>query len=245
MRNRLLLVIMALLLLCGTGFAGQDKVDEQCPANRAAEAGYNPFEAFHSVMAPAWHGAWPKKDYDALIAAAPKFAEIMVEIMKMKPELNEVRMANFVSYRDDFSKIVKAYSDAAEKGDNEAVYALMPDVHEKFEQTASSLLPIHYPLVESIAMQARLITETHLPNENKEGVVEATGKLAEQVKYLDEESIPQELTGKKEALMAQFADIQKIAAKMKECCDKDDMENFRVHAAALDGRMKIIVKEYL
>jgi hypothetical protein len=237
---------MALLLVCGTVFAGQEKnAEAQCPANRAAEAGYNPFETFHSVMAPAWHGAWPKKDYDALFAAAPKFQEIMAEIMKMKPELNETRMANFVAYRDDFAKIVKAYAEAAEKGDQEAVYALMPDVHEKFEQTASSLLPIHYPLVESIAMQARLITETHLPDNNKEGIVEATDKLAAQVEYLDEDSIPDELTGKKEVLMAQFADIQKIAAKMKECCDKDDMENYKVHAEAFDGRIKMIVKNYL
>jgi hypothetical protein len=246
MRNCLLFVGMALLLLCGAVMAGQDQVsDSACPANRAAEEGYNPFEAFHSVMAPAWHGAWPEKNYDALIAAAPKFTEIMGEIMKMKPDLNEVRMANFVSHRDDFAKIVNAYAEAAEKGDNEAVYALMPDVHEMFEQTAASLLPIHYPLVESIAMQARLITETHLPKENKQGIVDATDKLVEQVKYLDEDSIPQELSAKKDALLAQFADIRKITAKMKECCDKDDMETFRVHAEALDGRMKVIVQEYL
>ena len=240
-----LFVLAAVLLLGCIVFAGQDEAESFCPAKRAAEAGYNPFDGFHAVMAPAWHGAWPKKDYDALFAAAPKFTEQMVKIMELKPELNEKRLASFVAYRDDFAKIVKAYAVAAEKGDKEAVYALMPDVHEKFEQTASALLPVHYPLVESLAMQVRLITETHLPDKNKEGIVESTDKLAAQAKYLDEDTIPEELSENKEALMAQFAEIQKIAGQMKECCDKDDMEGVSKHAKAFDGKIKSFIKEYL
>ncbi len=40
-------------------------------------------ESFHLVLYPIWHRAFPKKDYDAVIASAPDFQEKMDVLMKV------------------------------------------------------------------------------------------------------------------------------------------------------------------
>jgi uncharacterized protein YqgV (UPF0045/DUF77 family) len=238
-------VVLAILLLCGPAFAGTGADESTCPAHRAGSAGHNPFGDFHEVMAPAWHTAWPAKDYDALFAAAPKFEKCLIAIMEMKPELREERLTVFAGHRDELAKVVKAYSEAVAKGDKEAVYTMMPDVHQKFEEAASALLPIHYPLVESLALVSKLIVETQLPGNDTTGIVVSTDKIAAQAKYLDEESIPTELKPRKDSLTVQFTELQKLATQMKECCDKRDMENYRKHAESFDGKIRSLIIDFL
>ncbi|MEW5993734.1 MAG: hypothetical protein AB1744_04980 [Candidatus Zixiibacteriota bacterium] len=251
-RYILTLVIMLLLLpVVQAADPEQEQPAHQthagCPAHRAAELGHNPFDTFHEIMAPAWHEAWPNEDYAALIAAGPKFKEAFAGIAAMKPLLKtKVRQEKFEKARDQFAEIVNTYAVAAAAGDRKAVYDLMPKLHDAFEMTAATLLPVSFPEIEAVATTLNLILETHLAEEDIEGVVGSTETLVAKVSALtDTALIPDELNEKQEAILADVNLMQKLVDKMKESCNKEDMEAYREHAAALKEQLKAFFEKYI
>lgn len=249
-----LLILVALLLLAPLTQATEPAHENEpgrkhvgCPAHQAAEQGLTSFETFHNIMAPAWHTAWPDKDYDALLAAGPKFKEAFVGIAKMEPTFKtESRKKAFLKARDSFSQIVQTYAAAAEKGDKEAVYDLMPKLHDAFEMTASTLLPISYPEVEAVAVTLNLILETHLPKNNLEGIFGSTETLVAKFVILsDTTTIPDDLKEKQTDILTEIAAMKELAQQMKESCDKKDMERYKEHATKLDTKLKGFFKKYI
>jgi hypothetical protein len=249
-----LLILVALLLLVSLTQA-TDPADEDlperghagCPAHRAAELGHNPFEAFHKIMAPVWHGAWPDKDYDSLLAAGPTLKEAFAAIAKMKPTFKTLdRKKAFLKARDGFSKIIEMYAAAAERGDKETVYDLMPQLHDAFEMTASTLLPVSYPEIEAVVITLNLIMETHLPKNNMEGIVGSTETLVAKFDGLaDSTTIPDELKERQMDILTEIAAMNKLALQMKECCDKNDMEHYKEQATELDAKLKAFFDMYI
>jgi hypothetical protein len=244
-----LLILAALLLLVPLTYSAEPEQESKsgCPADQAAKMGFTAFHDFHNVMAPAWHTAWSDKNYDALLAAGPKFKEAFSGIAKMEPTFKtKSRKKAFLKARDNFSRITEMYASAAERGDKEAVYNLMPQLHEAFEMTALILLPVSYPEIEAAAVTLNLIMETHLPKNNMEGIVGSTETLmARFVVLADTTTIPDELKERQAEILAEIAAMKKLVLQMKGSCDKKDMENYKKHAKELDAKLKGFNEKYI
>lgn len=240
------ILVFALLLLVPCLAFAVDHDESGCPADHAAKEGFTPFESFHHIMAPAWHEAWPAEDYDALIAYGPKFEESFKAIAAMKPKFKlQARQERFEQKRAHFAETVKTYAAAAAKGDKDAVYEMMPGLHEAFENTAGTLIPLEYKEIESINMVMRMILRKHLPENNTEGIVGSTETLVTKVNGLTEETIPEDMAEVKDDLMKRFTSFGEIASKMKECCEKEDMDAFAKHANALQADLDKLRQAYL
>ena len=104
------LTTLALLLLIGSAQADESG----CPAHKAAEAGFSPFDTLHQVIAPLWHNAYPDKDYQALIAAGDSLEKAFGGVAGLKPKIgNKSRLERFEKYRTELSKQVKRYAEAS------------------------------------------------------------------------------------------------------------------------------------
>ncbi|MBD3332465.1 hypothetical protein GF356_06420 [candidate division GN15 bacterium] len=243
MRIQFLLILAALLV---AGAVTADEEGHVCPAHLAAEQGHNAFAEMHHVIAPAWHDAWPNKNYDALIEFAPKFEATYQGVAEMKPDLKiEARQERFEKRRTLLGDLVTQYAEAAKKGDKEKVYALMPDLHEAFEQAAASLVPIEYPEFEGVDITSAMILDEHIPAENYEGVVGSTETLLTQLEVLTAESVPSDLSYFKEDIVKRFEKMRERAAKMKECCDNNDMDLYKEHAMAFRAAVTSFQADYL
>ena len=249
-----LLILAALLLIVPLTYAAEPPHEEEpghghagCPAHQVAKMGFTVFHDFHEIMAPAWHTAWPDKDYDALLAAGPKFKEAYIGIAKMEPTFKtKYAYKAFLKARDSFSRIIEMYAAAAKRGDKEAVYDLMPQLHDAFEMTASTLLPVSYLEIEAAVITLNLIMETHLPENNVEGIVGSTETLvARFVVLADTTSIPDELKERQKEILAEIAAMKKLVLQMKESCDKKDMKSYKVHATELDTKLKGFFEKYI
>lgn len=237
----ILKIAAVILLLSVTVAFGQT-----CPSAKAAAAGISPIETFHEIMHPAWHTAYPAKDFDALIKAAPEFEKAYVPIAKLEPVIkNPARKEAFVRNLEEFGKFVAEYAAAAKAGNKELVYELMPKLHEAFEKTSAACVSISYPEVEGLTITARLIVEKHIPANNTNGIVGSTSTLVTKVSALDEKSIPEPLQGKKAEFLQEFAAWTKLAGQMKESCDKKDMETYGKLATELYARINDFSAKYL
>jgi len=183
---RIFVLVLALsVLTAGLTLGSDEPAGATCPASRAAEAGFDPFDGFHEVMAPAWHQAWPDSNFAELFAAGPKFQKAFQAVAEMTPRFKSTaREKVFAERRAALGELVQAYAEAAKAEDKDKVYALMPGLHEAFEQAAATLLPVHYPEFEGAVITLNLILETHLPKNNTEGITGSTETLVEKLKAL-------------------------------------------------------------
>jgi len=236
-------VVLLLALTCAASAVGEETT---CPASRAADEGFAPFEAFHEVMAPAWHVAWPARDFAALYAAGPEFSRLFKPIAMLKPAFKvSSRRTIFLENRRVFAQLVKDYAAMCLAQDSNLVYGLMPSLHEAFEATASTLLPVYYPEFEGFVITLNLILETHLPQNNMEGLVGSTETLVAKAEYLTKETIPDDLAAKSDEILGYFDKIRSLAGELKSALDDDKMDVYREQAAALQTLVKEFIASYI
>lgn len=240
--KKYVLVLLSMLILSMAVFADE----KACPAKRAADKGFEAIEQFHKVLGPAWHKSWPNKDYDALLAAGPQFAEAFKALAELDLTFKtEKRTAAFTESRNKLKEVLDTYLMACDAGDKEKVYELMPELHDAFEMTASAMLPVHYPQFDGFVITMNLIMETHLPANNTEGIVGSTETLVAKAAELTEETIPEDLADKKDEITAELATIRDLATRLKECCDKNDMETYKLHLDELSARVNEFHTRYI
>jgi len=240
--KKYVLVLLSLLLLSLAAYADE----KSCPAKRAADKGFEAIEEFHKVLGPAWHKSWPNKDYDALLAAGPAFAQAYTGIAELNLSFKtEKRAKTFTESRAELDSVLAKYLRACADGNKEKVYELMPALHDAFEMTASAMLPIHYPQFDGFVITMNLIMETHLPANNTEGIIGSTETLTAKAEELTEDSIPEDLAEKKEEITAELTAIRDLVSKMKECCDRQDMENYKLHLEQLNTRVNEFHNRYI
>ena len=213
-----------------------------CPASRAADQGFVPFEAFHEVMAPAWHQAWPARDFEALYAAGPEFSRLFKHIAMLKPAFKtSSRRAIFLQRRQEFAQLVKDYQAACLARDSNLVYGLMPPLHEAFEATASALLPVYYPEFDGFVITLNVIMETHLPANNVEGLIGSTETLAMKADGLTRENVPEDLVAVADEVVGWFDRFREKVASMSAALADSDLAVYKQTA----GELQILVSEFI
>lgn len=238
--------ICVLTLVFTSMLALAEEPGHVCPSDHAANQGFKAFGTFHEVMAPTWHTAYPDKDYDALLAAGPKFDSLFKGIADIQPTMKSVsRKAAFLNHRETFAQMVKAYAAAAKAGLKDSCYVLMPELHEAFEMTASALSPYSYPQLEAAIMTSGIIVEQHIPANNMEGITGSTETLVSKLAALNEETVPAEIKDQASALAKEFQAMNLLAQKMKTSCDQKDMAAYKQQATELNAQLKAAADTYL
>lgn len=220
--------------------------EETCPADRAGEKGFEPFEEFHAVMAPAWHQAWPARDCEALFAAGDEFSTLFKKIAFLKPQFKtSERREAFLKHRREFAQLVRDYHEACRKQDSAAVMETMPRLHDAFEETASTLLPVYYPEFEGFVVTLNLIAETHLPRENMKGLIGSTETLVRKAEALNPETIPPELGSAREQIAKRQGLFRSLSHDLSEALSNDDMPAYRTTLSTLQAEVKRFITDYI
>jgi len=149
--------MLALLLLIGSAQADESG----CPAHKAAEAGFSPFDTLHQVIAPLWHNAYPDKDYQALIAGGDDLAKAFAGVAGIKPEIgNKSRLARFEKHRAELSQQIIEYAEASHKEDGKGLIVLNHIPNKRIEGMTGSTA--------TIVRKVEYLTEESIPDELKE-----------------------------------------------------------------------------
>lgn len=223
-------IVFSMLILLAPYASAQ----EGCPADQAATAGFVSFEHFHHVMAPAWHTAWPERDFAALLAAGPEFTQLFGAIRQLNPEMvAPVRRSAFIEQRLQFEKLVKQYAAACQHSDSDLVYQLMPDLHNAFEATAATLLPLSYPEFEGFMVTVDLIVQIHLPDRNIEGLVGSTETLRTKMDHLMTSPLPEALANNEEWIRSTLESLRHLVLHMLQAMYQNDIKMYIIYATEL------------
>ena len=204
------------------------------------------FDAFHDIMHPAWHEAYPNKDYQAILASGPKFEEAFAQIAPIDPRIpNSIRYTRYASDRKIMSDHVAEFAAACKAKDEQLAYKLLPDLHTAFENAMSQLYPLEFKPIDGILVSVDVILDMHSPSENWDGMAGSTETILMKLDYITDSSFTAEVAPYLERMKAEFKNAGLIAREMAASVEKKDLAAFRTKATALKSMMEAMRENYL
>lgn len=165
------------------------------------EARVPALSAFHEVVYPLWHDAWPKKDVDALVALAPKVEAGVAGIAKAElPGILRDKKGAWDSAVARLKAIAADYAAASAKKDGPTLLAAAESLHAQFETMVRIVRPV---LKELEAFHGTLYVLYHrqLDPFAYDAVAQSVRTLDEKMVPLAAAALPERLKARQEAFL--------------------------------------------
>lgn len=226
MKNAVVLMpVLALLLAFAPLTAEPPHQESNCPAHQAADKGIKLLEELHHVMAPAWHEAYPAKNYAALGEAMIKFDAMIPKVKEFTHTFKTTeRQDKFDAARTRFIGLVAKGKSSHDAKANEALYALTPDIHTSFEEMAYYLLPLDFPEYSSLLIVVDLMIDTHLKNEDFKAIVTSMEALKIKNGMLQKATLPEDMKSVEKNVAEDIAAIGAMCRDLEEACGSTSSE---------------------
>jgi hypothetical protein len=167
--------------------------------------------AFHEVIYPIWHTAYPEKDYAALRKYAPEVKSGAEKIYAAKlPGILRERQAKWDQGVVELRKTVDAYIAAAAGTNDEALLAAAETLHSRYEMLVRTIRPV-LKEVDDFHRVLYVVYHKYLPDKDYAKIKETSGDLAAKAEAITKASLPKRLESKAEAFQKAAADLNEAA----------------------------------
>ncbi len=203
-RCPLFILAFAVLALAGSAAFAQDVKAET--SSEVPE-----LTAFHDIIYPIWHTAYPSKDYAALRHFVPEVNELAAKIYSAQlPGILRDKKAKWEEGLDVFKKSVEAYNAAAEGQNDQALLDAAELLHAKYEALVRLIRPV---LAEVDAFHQLLYVLYHkdFPAKAFDKIRESTAALVAKAEAVTKATISKRLEPKADAFRKAAADLLEAA----------------------------------
>ncbi len=208
------------------------------------EARVPALSAFHEVVYPLWHEAWPKKDVDALVALAPKVDAGVAAIAKAElPGILRDKKGTWESAVARLKTIGAEYASASAKKDGPALLAAAESLHAQFERMVRIVRPV---LKELEAFHATLYVLYHrqLDPFALEAVTQSVRTLDDKMVPLSAAKLPERLAAKEETFLAARGALSAAVDEAVAALGKKDEKEIRAAVELLHTRYQELEKVF-
>ena len=135
MRKAMAFYLFGLLALGFLPALSAEQVDE-------TKAEVPELSAFHDVIYPIWHTAYPDKDYAALRSFAPEVKDKAQGILSAKlPGILRDKQEKWDAGLAEFKKAVENYSASSDSGTDEDIWKAAEVLHDSYEKLVCIIRP--------------------------------------------------------------------------------------------------------
>ncbi len=169
--------------------------------------------AFHEVIYPLWHNAYPNKDTALMRQLWPEVQKHVTAVEKAElPGILRDKKAAWQEGIEKLKAVEKAYGDALAKGTLEAKLKAAEDLHSVYEGLVRTLRPV-LPELAKFHESLYKIYHYYLPNKDRKQLQESLPLLTSRMDTLNSAKLPKRL----EKSQAEFEKARAIlSAKVKE-----------------------------
>jgi hypothetical protein len=198
-----LFVVVALAVV--SGFA------QERAAAAETESAVPELEAFHEIIYPIWHTAYPEKDIAALKGFVPRINELAAKIYAAKlPGILREKEGKWTAGIAEFRKSVDAYATAAKRTDDQALLDAAEALHLRYEMLVRVIRPV-LPEMDAFHKVLYVVYHRYLPEKKWEDVRRAASDLKAKAEAVAGAQLPKRLEPKA-AVFKQAADALVEAA---------------------------------
>ena len=198
--------------------------------------------AFHEVIYPIWHTAYPDKDVAMLKSLVPQVNELAAKVFAAKlPGILRDKQAKYDAGLAEFRRSVEAYNAAAKGADDKAMLDAAELLHAKYEALVRAINPV---LKEMDEFHKALYVVYHkdLPDKNWDNVRAAAPGLKVKAEAVTQAKLSTRLQAKAEKFNAAAADLVKAATVLADLGPKADGAALEQAVLALHGRYQDLEK---
>jgi len=131
--RRTLPILVALWLTVAAPLASPQETESVVPE----------LEAFHEIIYPIWHSAYPEKDITALKEFVPEIDRLAGNIYRAKlPGILRDKEAKWQAGLAEFRKSVEAYAEAAKGDGDQALLDAAEILHARYEMLVRTIRPV-------------------------------------------------------------------------------------------------------
>ena len=237
MRNILLIIVFTFLCFTQFSYCQEDK------QNSEINSTVPELFAYHDVIYPMWHTAYPNKDYKMLKELLPKVTEGAEKIYQAKlPGILRDKENEWKKGIEKFQLSVKNYEEACNKDENDMMLASAEKLHSDYEMLVRIIRPVTKE-VDEFHKVLYMIYHHYWPDGDMIEFKEAVDDLDELAAELNNCVLPKWAADKSGAFTEQSQKLYESTQSLKALKDSDAdnveidkaIENVHSNYVALEG----------
>ena len=181
--------------------------------------------AFHEVIYPIWHTAFPARDYAALRGFLPEIEAGVAKInAAVLPGILREKKLAWESGLDDFNKAVAAYKTAVTGTDDQALLDAAERLHMRYEMLIRAIRPVARE-VDAYHKVLYVVFHKYLPEKKYADICAVAPDMVMKAEAITKATLSPRLAARTEAFQAAaarlLAETQALEAAGKACLEKD------------------------
>ncbi len=213
MKRQLSFLAVALTVLFAAGAAAQDMKSETSSEIPA-------LAAFHEVIYPIWHTAFPSKDYSALRGFVPQVDSLAAKIYAAQlPAILHEKTAKWNEALAQFKAAVETYDKTAAGKDDAALLNAAEALHAKYEAMVRAIRPV-LPEMDTFHQALYVVFHKYTPEKQYDMIRGATADLLAKAEAVAKAQLPKSREAKSEAFKIAAAELVE-AAKTLDAAGKN------------------------
>lgn len=195
---------LALVILALTAAASAQETESAVPE----------LSAFHEVIYPIWHTAYPDKDVAMLKSLLPQVNELAEKVFAARlPGILRDKQAKYDAGLAAFRSSVEAYNAAAKGSDDRAMLEAAELLHAKYEALVRVIRPVLKEMDEFHRV-LYVVFHTHLPAQDWTAIRAAAAELKVKALAVTKAQLPARLQPQAGAFAEASAELAKAAAEL-------------------------------
>jgi hypothetical protein len=234
MQKRLTFLVLALALVC-TAAAAQDMKSETSTEIPA-------LSAFHEIIYPIWHTAYPSKDYAALRGYVAEVNKLAAPIFEVKlPAILHERTAKWTEGLAQFKASVEAYNKCAAGKDDAALLSAAEVMHAKYEGLVRTIRPV-LAEVDTFHQALYVVFHKYAPEKQYDKIRGASADLLAKAEAVAKATLPKSREAKTEAFKKAAAELVDAAKALDAAGKNHDHEGMEKGVDVLHTKYQAVEK---
>jgi len=178
--------------------------------------------AFHEVIYPIWHTAYPDKDIAMLKSLVPQVNELAEKVFAAKlPGILRDKQAKYDAGLAEFRKSVEAYNAAAKGTDDKAMLDAAEVLHAKYEMLVRIIRPVLKEM-DDFHKVLYVVFHKDLPDKKWDSIRAAAPDLKSKAEAVTQAKLAARMEPKADQFKAAAAELVKAAAVLADLGPKAD-----------------------
>lgn len=180
--------------------------------------------AFHDVIYPIWHTAFPSKDIEMLKGYVDEVNSGAQKIYNVTlPGILRDKEEKWNSGVSKFKSSVEQYNKAAEGADNKAMLDAAEVLHSDYEMLVRIIRPMSKE-IDNYHQTLYMIYHYYYPEKDYQKLKEAADELFKKAEILKSADTPRRAVNKKEEYLKAVENLYEATSTLKFSADKNEIE---------------------
>jgi hypothetical protein len=181
--------------------------------------------AFHEIIYPIWHTAYPEKDYDMLRSYVPEINRLAQDLDKATlPGILRDKKTKWENGIEELKQVVEEYNKAASGEDNQALLNAAEELHSKFEMLVRIIRPV-LKEADEFHKVLYVVYHKHLPNREFDSIKSVADDLVQKAEAITKTTLPKRLESKEEEFFVAAQELYAASKSLAETCQQENEES--------------------